>query len=185
MVSFTQLPLELLSHIHQLSTEGDNPREQQRARFSFALIARACFLATADSTVFHVEGDEQAKALLSKLEREKRWVAQEDVKARSGRTTRASLKIARVSHIRRLSCVFSYFDSGKDLGALLSATPNLVVLDLEVGQFGEMSAASDDDCQWALPFEGITRGLAGLQELHFHTFDIDVEAFVRFVTPHS
>ncbi|KAL8276859.1 hypothetical protein RQP46_010790 [Phenoliferia psychrophenolica] len=105
MTSLQFLPSELLAHILHLSNEGESAAEQQRAHFSFRLIARPFFLAIPDATDFYVAGHTQAMALAVKLEREKSWAVQEERKARSGRTTRATLSITRISHIRRLVLV--------------------------------------------------------------------------------
>ncbi|KAL8293433.1 hypothetical protein RQP46_000134 [Phenoliferia psychrophenolica] len=72
MAAFALLPSEILAHILNLSNEGESAQERQRSRFSFGLIARASFLATADATDFYVAGEKQAKALAAKLEREKK-----------------------------------------------------------------------------------------------------------------
>ncbi|KAL8278724.1 hypothetical protein RQP46_008793 [Phenoliferia psychrophenolica] len=103
MTKLSHLASELLAHILKLSTEGESAKEQQRARLSFGLVSRACFLATADSTDFYVAGPKQAEALVSKLKDERSRMAHEERKARIGRTTRAStLRIMRVSNVRRL-----------------------------------------------------------------------------------
>ncbi|KAL8281494.1 hypothetical protein RQP46_006178 [Phenoliferia psychrophenolica] len=72
--------------------------KQQRFRFSFGLVSRAFYLATAGATTFVVQQDEQAKALTSKLVRERKRVAQE---AKSGIRTPGI--IVQVSNVRRLS----------------------------------------------------------------------------------
>ncbi|KAL8279503.1 hypothetical protein RQP46_008065 [Phenoliferia psychrophenolica] len=103
MASFSLLPKELLSHIFDLSTEGDWIGHRQSSRSDFSLISRASYLATADATDFSISGDKQIKAFLAKLEREKQSAALEERKARNGRTTRGStFGISRVSNVRRL-----------------------------------------------------------------------------------
>ncbi|KAL8279498.1 hypothetical protein RQP46_008060 [Phenoliferia psychrophenolica] len=134
MASFSLLPKELLSHIFDLSTEGDWIGHRQSSRFDFSLISRASYLATADATDFSISGDKQIKAFLAKLERETRSAAQEERKKRNGRTTRAStFGFSRVSNVRRLYVQSYPKDSPKALVALLRASPNLVGLYLDLG----------------------------------------------------
>ncbi|KAL8293305.1 hypothetical protein RQP46_000006 [Phenoliferia psychrophenolica] len=181
MVSFSLLPTELLAHILDLSAEGEGPEKRQRARFSFALIARAFHLATADTTEFHVAGDDQARALVSKIELEKEWAAQEERKARSGRTTRSTpLSIVRMSNIRRLSVEVDDKHSGKLLVSLLRATPSLVALDLDASFMTtdyQREAASAAHLEFALG------GLADLQELKLSVCYLRASSFMRILTP--
>ncbi|KAL8277918.1 hypothetical protein RQP46_009737 [Phenoliferia psychrophenolica] len=166
MTAFTLLASELLAHILKLSTEGESAEEQQRARFAFGLIARAFYLATADANDFHVAGEKVAKALISKLEREKKWAAQEERKASSGRTTRATLSITRVSNIRRLSFVLDTKSSGKALASLLSATPNLSDLTLDIQHDDALTVpASLDALEVALDASALLRILIPLKAL--------------------
>ncbi|KAL8293452.1 hypothetical protein RQP46_000153 [Phenoliferia psychrophenolica] len=132
MATFSSLPAELLAHILHLSNEREDAEDAQLARFSFGLISRASFLATADATDFYVAGNKQAKALISKLEWERKWAEEEEPEERSARTTRprASLRIARVSNVRRLSITLDRAKSVRLVANLLRAAPNLVALKL-------------------------------------------------------
>ncbi|KAL8276829.1 hypothetical protein RQP46_010760 [Phenoliferia psychrophenolica] len=137
MASLHSLPTELLAHILHLSNEGEGAEEQQRARFLFGLIARAFFLATANTTVFFIAGAVQAEALFAQLEVEKQWAAQEEHRARSsGRTLRsATLSITRICNIRHLILTVDGLTDQQGYCELLRATPNLVALELAVTGF--------------------------------------------------
>ncbi|KAL8278674.1 hypothetical protein RQP46_008966 [Phenoliferia psychrophenolica] len=152
--------MELLAHILHLATEGETAEEGQRARFAFGLVSRACFLATADATTFFVAGDTSAKALASKLEREKKWAAQEERKGKSGRTTRASLSTTRLTTVRRVSIVIDKRTTGKHIATLLRATPKLVALELDVA---DPPAYRDEWSRLAL--SNIAAALGGLSIL--------------------
>ena len=117
-------PTELLSHILNLSNEGEGPQSAQRNLFPFQLVARALFVDTID--------EQQAKALLAKLEIQQGWTAQKERKALTGRATRSNLSITRVSHIRRLSVRIVTKSSGKILANLLWASADLAALELAV-----------------------------------------------------
>ena len=133
MATLVRLPTELLAHILHFSTDGQTAELKQQSRFSFGLVARALFLASTDDTTFYVAGEKQAKALIAKLEREKKWAAQEERKAKSGRTTRLStLSITRVSRVRRLGATVSRKTGWMVLAKLLLATPDVVVLELDI-----------------------------------------------------
>ncbi|KAL8278738.1 hypothetical protein RQP46_008807 [Phenoliferia psychrophenolica] len=125
------LPHELLAHILHLSNEGESAQQAQRNLIAFRLVARAFFLAVAESTSFYVGSEKQAKALIAKLEGEKKWAAQEERKASSGRTTRSTLSITRVSNVRRISIKVEKKSSWKVLVKLLLATPEIVALQLD------------------------------------------------------
>ncbi|KAL8293378.1 hypothetical protein RQP46_000079 [Phenoliferia psychrophenolica] len=180
MAAFALLPHEILSHILKLSSEGQSPEARQRARFAFGLVARAFFLATADATEFHVAGEAQAKALVAKLESEKKWAAQEQRKARSGRTTRSAFSITRVSNVRRLSIIVDNRKSGKIFASLLHATPNLIALDLDllrVTQWGDQRSPTLAQLKPALG------GLGLLQELHYRGTYLDTELMLSILIP--
>ncbi|KAL8293457.1 hypothetical protein RQP46_000158 [Phenoliferia psychrophenolica] len=171
MASFASLPPEILVHIYKLSNEGRNASSRQRGRFSFGLISRACFLATADATDFYVAGEKQAKALLAqKLEAER--------KARSGRTTRSSLSITRVINIRRLSVVLDNKKSGKAVASLLRTTPNLIALDLNLSRvtqwIGDPTTAQ---------LEPALGGLALLQEFKCQAIFMKPDQLLRILIP--
>ncbi|KAL8290278.1 hypothetical protein RQP46_003217 [Phenoliferia psychrophenolica] len=178
MAAFQLLASELLAHILKLSTEGESAEEQQRARFAFGLIARAFYLATADATDFHVAGEKMAKALISKLEREKKWAAQEERKASSGRTTRATLSITRVSNIRRLSFVLDKKSSGKVLAALLRATPNLSDLTLDIQHDRALTVPASLNA-----LEVALGALTSLRRMNFQTMCIFGPALTRILIP--
>ncbi|KAL8293376.1 hypothetical protein RQP46_000077 [Phenoliferia psychrophenolica] len=180
MALFALLPPEILAHILKLSTEGQHADDRQRGRFTFGLVARACFLATADATEFHVAGEAQAKALVAKLEREKKWAAQEERKGKSGRTTRATLSITRVSNVRRLSLIVDNKKSGKAFTSLFHATPKLVALDLDlfpVSQWGDQRSPIMAQLQPAIG------GLALLQELKCHVHYFHKEELLSILLP--
>ncbi|KAL8278736.1 hypothetical protein RQP46_008805 [Phenoliferia psychrophenolica] len=128
------LPHELLAHILHLSNEGESAQQAQRNLIAFRLVARAFFLAVAESTSFYVGSEKQAKAFILKLEGEKKWAAQEGRKAPSGRTTRSTLSITRVSHVRRIAITLEKKTSGKVLAKLLLATPGIVALELDLNR---------------------------------------------------
>ncbi|KAL8290300.1 hypothetical protein RQP46_003239 [Phenoliferia psychrophenolica] len=178
MAAFPLLAPELLAHILKLSTEGESAEKQQRARFSFGLIARAFYLATADATDFHVAGEKNAKALISKLEREKNWAAQEERKATSGRTTRATLSITRVSVIRRLSFVLEKKSSGKVLASLLRATPNLSDLTLDIQHDRALTVPASLDA-----LEVALGALTSLRRINCKTMCIYGPALLRILIP--
>ncbi|KAL8293377.1 hypothetical protein RQP46_000078 [Phenoliferia psychrophenolica] len=171
MAAFSHLPHELLSHIHDLSTEGQVAQEQQRAHFAFGLISRACFLATADATDFYIAGEKQAKALLAqKLEGER--------KARSGRTTRSNLSLSRVINIRRLSVVLDDKKSGKAVANLLRSTPNLIALDLNLLRVPHSQGAFT-----TAQLEPALGGLARLQEFQCEALFLRTDQFLRLLIP--
>ncbi|KAL8281453.1 hypothetical protein RQP46_006137 [Phenoliferia psychrophenolica] len=131
MATLPSLPSELLAHICDLATANDGFEREQRFRFSFGLIARTCYLATANATTFVVTSDRQSKALTVKLEREKERVAQAERKT-SGRTTRSALVAPRVSNVVRLHCVYETKSSEKILARLIRSTPHLVGLTIDL-----------------------------------------------------
>ncbi|KAL8291863.1 hypothetical protein RQP46_002121 [Phenoliferia psychrophenolica] len=159
------LPTELLTHILHLSNEGESAQQAQRNLIGFRLVARAFFLAVADSTSFYVGSEKQAKALILKLENEKKWAAQEERKAPSGRTTRSTLSITRVSHVRRISIKLEKKAGAKVLPKLLLSTPELISLELDLEQ---EVVEHLDKCLDA--FEVALGGLADLRELAFLKF---------------
>ncbi|KAL8278706.1 hypothetical protein RQP46_008998 [Phenoliferia psychrophenolica] len=158
MATFSLLPTELLAYILYLSTEGKTVDQQQRGRFAFALVARGCYLATVAATSFFVAGAVPARALAAKLERERKWAAQEDRKEQSGRTTRASLSFTRLTSVRSLSIILDKRTNGKDIAALLRATPDLDMLDLGV----KGPTQADEWIEPAMPFGVVVAALAGL-----------------------
>lgn len=154
MATLVQLPTELLAHILHLENEGAGSAEQQGNRFAFSLVARPLFLASADATTFYIAGEAQAKALLAKLQREKKWAAQEERKAKSGRTTRSTLSITRVSTIRRLALQLNKKTTKeKTVASLLRAAPLITALELfaETQQILQQCVASLE-----LAFAGLT-----------------------------
>ncbi|KAL8276856.1 hypothetical protein RQP46_010787 [Phenoliferia psychrophenolica] len=173
MASLQFLPPELLAHILHLSNEGEGAEEQQRARFSFGLIARTFVLATADATSFCVAGAVQAKALVAKLERENQWVAQEEHRARSGRTTvtRSTVRLAHISEIRHLILTVDTFTSQEVYCELLRASPNLFALELAITGTKENGISP--------PLEFAVRELAGLQELRLRSYYLDEIVVLR------
>ncbi|KAL8287552.1 hypothetical protein RQP46_003410 [Phenoliferia psychrophenolica] len=180
MATFSHLPTELLTHILRLSNEAKSAGDRQRARFSFALISRACFLATADATDFHVAGERFAKALLIKLEREKDWAAQDERKAgRPGGPSpgRSTLGVTRISNIRRLSLGVDKNMNQEVFIDLLRATSSLVALDL-VSETGLQSSFRITE-----PLVVAIGGLAGLRELHIVTWHLDRDVCLRLLIP--
>ncbi|KAL8276852.1 hypothetical protein RQP46_010783 [Phenoliferia psychrophenolica] len=175
MAKFTSLASELLANILDLSTTGESTQARQASRHSFSLISRGCFLATAGASDWHVAGEKQAIALVVKLEREKKWMEQEERKAKSGRITRASLAITRVSNIRRLSFVLDGVGSTEDLATLLIHTPNLIKLDLDADTNPDALAVRQ-----SLPsLETALGGLGNLIELRIQSRWIECHALVR------
>ncbi|KAL8278725.1 hypothetical protein RQP46_008794 [Phenoliferia psychrophenolica] len=143
MATFSHLASELLTHILKLSTEGETPKEQQRARFSFGLVSRACFLATANATDFYLAGPEQADALISKLEYEKEYLAEE---ARRFKTRPTLLRPTRLSNVRRLKVTLDDNGIVGKLSALLPViSTSLSALELEIG---DLYDTDDDDDFW-------------------------------------
>ncbi|KAL8290197.1 hypothetical protein RQP46_003136 [Phenoliferia psychrophenolica] len=133
MATFADLPRELLTHILHLLNQCETPKEEQRGRFAFGLVARAFYLASVGTTDFHVAGKPQAIALAAKLEREKVWALQEERKAKSGRTTRSTFSMTRPSRVCRLSATLDSETNGKALANLFRATPVLDILELTIG----------------------------------------------------
>ncbi|KAL8286808.1 hypothetical protein RQP46_004336 [Phenoliferia psychrophenolica] len=139
MATFTGLSPELLSHIFKLSTEGEHASEEQRARFQFGVIARACYLATANATTFYVKGVEQVNSLVTRIEEE------EERQGEPGRTAPSTLGVTRVTNIRQLSIAIDGPDEVRSVVRLLGAVPNLVALDLDVEA---LSAAGASSTSW-------------------------------------
>ncbi|KAL8276448.1 hypothetical protein RQP46_011150 [Phenoliferia psychrophenolica] len=176
MTTFSHLAPELLAHILKLSTEGEPAQERQRFRLAFGLISRASFLITADATEFCVEGVAQAKAFLAQFEKEKKWAAQEERKARSGRTSRSALTSAtRVSNIRRLTLIVLELKDQKVHADLLRATPNLIALELVVGVNHNITISS----QFAMALGG----LLGLRELQMRAKYLACDLFLKCLNP--
>ncbi|KAL8293339.1 hypothetical protein RQP46_000040 [Phenoliferia psychrophenolica] len=179
MATFSHLPAELLLHIFHLSTEHDTVQWRQRCRFQFGLVARAFFLATAAPNDFHVASEKQAKALVAAMERERKWVANEERKARSGRTTRVSLSVARFSNIRRLSLVIKDAKSEESFANLLRVNPKLIALDIDV-----FLATKEHPIQveggWML-LEAALGGLSTLHEFRHRSYNYDAAAILRLV----
>ncbi|KAL8281496.1 hypothetical protein RQP46_006180 [Phenoliferia psychrophenolica] len=175
MATFSSLPTELLTHICRLSTEDESPREQQRFRFSFGLISRASYVATANATTFVVRGEKQANALANKLEREKVPVVRDSEEERATTSTR------RVSSVHRLSCTFRSNASNHILDGLLArllrATPNLIAFELDMGERTAASLAT------AFPQLEVALGEPlALKELHLHG-TLKTTAIVRMLMP--
>ncbi|KAL8276446.1 hypothetical protein RQP46_011148 [Phenoliferia psychrophenolica] len=180
MATFSYLAPELLLHILKLSNEGEPAKERQRSRLAFGLVSRAFFLATADTTEFCIEGEPQSKAFVAQLEKEKKWAAQEERKARSGsgRTSRSALtRVTRVTNIRRLFLTFDKRYIQKAFVDLLYATPNLVALELDFtsSRAGPIEISS----QLAVA----VGGLVGLQELRIHAEDLDPSILLQCLIP--
>ncbi|KAL8281391.1 hypothetical protein RQP46_006075 [Phenoliferia psychrophenolica] len=154
MATFSSLASEILLHILRLSNEGESAKEEQRSRFSFGLVARAFYLATADATNFYVAGEAQAKALASKLELEGEPVAQDEC------ATRSSISTTRVSNVRRLTLLVDIYWEQASFVALMKFSPNLDVLHLH------------GDCEFIImePLAEVGwEELAGLRELRIQS----------------
>ncbi|KAL8279476.1 hypothetical protein RQP46_008038 [Phenoliferia psychrophenolica] len=172
MASFSHLAPELPSHILKLSTEGEPAKERQRFRLAFGLISRAFFLATADATEFHVDNEHRAKALVAQLEREKEWVAQEESKATSRRTSHsATLSVTRVSKIRHLSLLIDTGGDNMGFIELIHAAPALLRLDLLV-DFSVTSISAG--------FENALGRLKDLRHLRLRSMDVK---FIESINP--
>ena len=171
MATLVLLPTELLAHIVHLANEGSTAEEQQRRRFTLSLVARALFLACADATTFYAAGEKQIKALVAKLEREKKWAAQEQRKAASGRTTRSTLSITRVGKVRQLAAVLTLKTSGKSLATLLRATPDLAKLELN---------AQNPHALKVPALEPALKGLVHLRELHLSGTMMSINVVVGY-----
>ncbi|KAL8279492.1 hypothetical protein RQP46_008054 [Phenoliferia psychrophenolica] len=178
VATFSHLAPELLLHILKLSNEGKPAKERQRFRLAFGLISRACFLATADSTEYCVEGVAQAKGFLAQLEQEEgnNRATQEERKARTGRPLHAALiSVTRRVNVRRLTLTVVDANDQKAFVDLLRATPNLIVLELVVGVF----SASYISSQLAIDLGG----LRGLQELRVHAKYVEGVHLLQFLSP--
>ncbi|KAL8279480.1 hypothetical protein RQP46_008042 [Phenoliferia psychrophenolica] len=176
MATFTHLATELLAHILKLSIEGEPAKERQRARFAFGIISRACYLATTDSSEFCVAGAAQAKAFVAQLDQEKKWAAQEERKARTGRTSRSGLTgVARISNVRRFTLIVEGYKDQKLFALLLRATPDLIGLELVVGvsRFIEMSDQ----------LAGALGRLEGLQELSIRATSLEAVVVLKSLIP--
>ncbi|KAL8293306.1 hypothetical protein RQP46_000007 [Phenoliferia psychrophenolica] len=166
MATLPSFPAELLSHILDLSTEGESAEARQRARFAFGLIARAFFLATTNTTDFHVASESQAKGLILKLEQEKESMAQdekaeEERKLGKSNVTSSTFSMTRVSNIRRLALVIETSTNQTGFVNLLLLTPHLFALELTVT--GTTYRAISQPLELAL------RQLKGLQKLSFRS----------------
>ncbi|KAL8286811.1 hypothetical protein RQP46_004339 [Phenoliferia psychrophenolica] len=177
MATFTDLSPELLSHILKLSTQGEHPSEEQRARFQFGLIARAFYLATTNATVFYVSGGRQAKALVTRIEREE----EERKSGQLGRATPSTwtaLCSTRVTNIRQLSVVIKVRDDMRCVFSLLRAFPDLVAFDLDVEA---LSAAGATPLLATL--EVAVARLTSLRKLSFHSYRLSMTALFRILIP--
>ncbi|KAL8286587.1 hypothetical protein RQP46_004604 [Phenoliferia psychrophenolica] len=197
MATFISLSSELLAHLLKLSTRGETRKEQQRARFSFGLISRACFLATASLTDVYVAGPRQAECLISMIVHEQKRVTQEERKAirGPGRTTRTrrALRIKRFSDIRRIRVTVDHFEIIIYLSFLLRLTStNLSALELEIenlyGQFGDDADDEGDKviAAWYEPLEAALGKMTGLQRLHITSLPeaaLNSEMVVRLLIP--
>ncbi|KAL8276450.1 hypothetical protein RQP46_011152 [Phenoliferia psychrophenolica] len=134
MAKLKDLASELLAKIHTLSTEGESAAKQQCARFSFGRVSRACYLATADATDFHVAGGRQAKALLSKLKMERKNQSQREREALSGRPNpwKKPWISTRVTNVRHLS--ISIYNDDESFSNLIQYVPDLIALELGFDQ---------------------------------------------------
>lgn len=158
------LPTEVLVHILRMSQEGQAAGPRQSQRITFGGVCRAWFLASIDSTEFSVQGEQQAKAFVAKLARERKWAAQEERKASSGRTTRASLAgLNRPSTVRRLTVHIDRKAGGRDLAALITACPRLASLTLSTSSTLLDSARNSSLLEAAL---------GSLESLHELTLEI-------------
>ncbi|KAL8286588.1 hypothetical protein RQP46_004605 [Phenoliferia psychrophenolica] len=189
MSTFSRIAPELLADIFKFSTEGESRKEQQRARFQFGLVSRACYLATANATDVYIDGPSQAEALMSTIMQEQKWVAQEERKARIGRTTRASVRrIKRVSNVRRLIVTLDDERTLKSLVALLHLVgTNLSALELNIGPTFRQYGDGELDSQvaaWFRQLEGALGTVARLQTLHLVSSGVFFsETIVRLLIP--
>ncbi|KAL8276825.1 hypothetical protein RQP46_010756 [Phenoliferia psychrophenolica] len=167
----------LLAKIHNHSTEGESAGEQQRSRFSFGRVSRACYLATADATEFYVAGGRQAKALLLKLVRERRVQEEREREAATGKTNpwKKPWISTRVNHVRRLA--ISITSNMESFNNLIRALPDLYALELELCPASNTTSASLASLEMALG------SLASLQELQFRTDRLDRSMFLRILNP--
>ncbi|KAK4702007.1 hypothetical protein P7C70_g4216, partial [Phenoliferia sp. Uapishka_3] len=156
MKTATLLPNEALSNILRLSIEDLDPQKQQRTCFIFGQVSRAFYLSS-DLTSFYVGSEAQAKALMAKLFREKKWSAQQEGSARKTRATPLGM---RVSRVRKLVARLSKKETGGGvLGKLLLACKDVITLDVDLG--GELLKVSA-----TLPaLEAALGGLAALRNV--------------------
>ncbi|KAL8279511.1 hypothetical protein RQP46_008073 [Phenoliferia psychrophenolica] len=168
MAKFTDLAPELLSHLLDLSTDGEPAKEEQRARFQFGLIARPFYLATTNATSFHVEEEKQAKAFVAKLEREE--LEKPKSPPTTSTSTSARLDTTPVTNIRKLSIIVQRRSMVKFVEEiLLRAAPTLVTLELDVSRNGDLLER----------LEVAMARLAGLRELHISAFSFESTFLTR------
>ncbi|KAL8276855.1 hypothetical protein RQP46_010786 [Phenoliferia psychrophenolica] len=155
---------DILLQILACSSEGrafQYAKKQQRERFAFGLIAKAYYrLISANSGqfLFRVDGEQQAKALVLKLELERTPAG------RDGREKRPEGTRDDVTEIRRLSLTVAEkrWNSYKQL---LCATPHLVALDLDVHYFTSHNQAPQISRAERTTSKQLEVALGGLQSL--------------------
>ncbi|KAK4702234.1 hypothetical protein P7C70_g3990, partial [Phenoliferia sp. Uapishka_3] len=176
MANATRLPSEVLSHILQLSSEGLDSKEQQRARITFGQVSRAFFIAS-DSASFYIGSEAQAKAFMAKLIREQKWVAHQQGRAPGARTTRAVSLGMRVSTVRKLDVKLSKKKSGGAvLVKLLLACSELITLEVDIGD-------KLLDVPTTLPaLEAALVGLVNLRHLHLSGHEVFASVAIKVLS---